>query len=232
MLAVLEAAAESHSFWAVGLGDVIQVGVAGIMLVAVYLSWRSAEAAEEGVKVAERSADAAWDSVRTAEDAIRAEIISALAEEFWSSEYHQACTDLSEFFELEPGTWLEDWKRQVRRFKWFLERETPSERMEAVNRARRRVKGYYHRIWQLTRADLLDVEQVREELSPERNLPILFRTVEPLECAVTEGYDPKERGELYRFFAEEVCPDEELYRPVPEEGCPSFSEEGYESSSS
>lgn len=208
MLALLEAIAqESQNASAGGVFTVVSTGAAAIAAIG-----------------------ACW-AAKATKDATRAQLLSDLSEEFWSTEYHDACRELAEFFEVEAGTWMDDWKHQVRRFKWFLERETSSERMEAVDRARRRVKGYYHRIWQLTQASLLDEEQVREELSPERNLPILFRTIEPLECAVTEGYDPNERGELYRFYSEEVCPDEEFYRPVLEEGCPSFSEEGDESSS-
>lgn len=220
MVALFQAAAEecsncflgvSASTWVNGIAAFGALGAAGA-------AWRSAVASR--------------DAVEAQEDAMRAELISDLADEFWSDEFHSACEDLSDFFESEPGRWLERWERQVQRFRRFYERDTPSERIEDVNTARRRVKGYYHRIWQLTRASLLDVEQVREKLSPERNLPILFRAVEPLECAVTEDYDPEEKGELYRFFAEEVCPDEELYRPVSDEGCPSFSEEeGSEGSS-
>lgn len=177
-----------------------------------------------------RSAASSRDAVEATKDATRAQLLSELSEEFWSTEYHEACRELSDFFQNE-GRWRERWERDVRRFKKFYDRDAPSEETEAVERSRRRVKGYYHRIWQLTRASLLDKKQVREELSQERNLPILFRAVEPLECAVTEGYDPRERGELYRFFDEEVYPDEEFCRPVHEEGCPSFFEEDSEPSS-
>lgn len=161
---------------------------------------------------------AAWATRRSAEateDNTRAELLISLSQEFWSREFGEACDALGDFAERDDfverfADWRESrdpWAEQVA--PWVTD-------YERLNAARRRIKGYYHSVYQLHRGGHFRRNEIRNLLTSEANTRLLLAGVEPLETVVSEGYDPKNGGELYNFYHNLY--DRELSRPVVEDG--------------
>lgn len=223
MLAPLQTATESASFLTLDLGDWIQVGVAIIMLWAVRVSRRSAEAAEKGVQAAQRSADAgersagaARDSVEATREGIRAQLLYQLSSEFWSEEFGKACSDLAEFSRRDD--FVETYRQDLAMQDGVAALNGPEAPLVGPPRfdmERRRIKGYYHTVKQLHDAAFFTREEVKERLTSAANTSLLLGPVEQLETVLTAQYDPEdeEQAHLYQFFGE-LYP--ELERPVLE----------------
>lgn len=208
MLALLQTAAEKSAAYGISVANAL--------------------AAVSAFFAALAAVGACW-AAKATKDATRSQLLNDLGETFWGEQFHEDCQRLSHFFREESGPGESGWKEAVRRFKswheeagWRDEEEEELGDYRTINAARRRVKGYYHRIWEMEQEGVLKKKDIREKVPSRENVPILLNEVEQLECAVAIPYEPDKQGQLYEFFA---CKDVfDLPRPVLKQGCPSFSD--------
>lgn len=169
-----------------------------------------------------KAAHAAEEGADATEDAVRGQLLARLSADFWEDDFRRSCRLL--------GDLRERWSNfgnaayaYAKAFARFRDAQPPpkgdgdslAESIDRDDRARRRVKGYYYRVYRFVKADLLERQEVRELLTSRYNVELFLAVVEPLEKELSEvlghrGYE-RER-EVFTFY--DQLYSEELERPL------------------
>ena len=155
------------------------------------------------------SADAQTEMARHQKNAISLEVIMPCMNELASEEMRQAIISLSSLYTVPD--FAVTYKALLNKRKAGTLDDKENEKLENMDRSRRRFSGFFHKIQRLARTGVVDDKIVKVVIGPD-HCWLLLNVVEPLEQQIRANYSTTTFDFARRLYSAQVLEQDGKYR--------------------